>query len=358
MLLPRKPIPGQAVTADLLGEMIDYMQSITPRAGLNVRVSRSKGGAMIDAGQAVTAKKPVRIAPWTVRKHKPQQEGGSAQWEIYLPSGCMIYGEKALPINLYALGAGGHREDAQDWYRISLNEKDGNPTRIRKVTERDESGNLVTRYASVWDWDIVVHVKPQSKIYAVDRMGDPGRCLMYVAAKKAYQPLQTPIIDDAERVKDAWGDAFEAVVAQVTIWDNNTVTITQIEGNNIHMNDDTRHLPNFRLEWWFGVAATTGELSVKDLHCVDPLLSAAGFDLTGPSRTTIPLDAKSVYAKVSTNPLVVSTGISNSVVTVVTDPSDDTSDNDITWLKLYDLCSAAVEKDWRSVSLVNVQVYR
>ena len=355
MTLPRKPSRGQAVRADLIGQIIDYMREITPVEGPNIRVSRTPGGSIISGRPGGGAGASADVAPWTVRKHSTE-DAPDGQWEIWLPPGCMSVGGTLDPVNLAASAASGHAGDKAGWYLLALDEDEGAPTRTEET--EGEGGETVT--VAVREYDIVAHAKTSAKVDGVDGLDAPARRLLYVSARKRLGAGETRTAEEA--AEGTWGDEFSQVVATVKI---GTRTAGQGEPQTFRKVTAAATAPisvagrarsGFDLVWYFEVDAESAALSVTHVYCVRNQLSAAGITLSGPDMTEVTNATSSIYAKIKTNPL--NPSASSGTVEVVTDPSGMTTDDDLTWLRLYSVSHNAVTADWRAQSLANVQVYR
>lgn len=93
MILPRKPVPGEPVTAQLVGRMIDYMRRITPLRGPGVLTQATPGGTIISSAAFGTAAVNVGPFPYEVRvvSKRPTASGVDAQTvlAIYTPDGVL-----------------------------------------------------------------------------------------------------------------------------------------------------------------------------------------------------------------------------------------------------------------------------
>ena len=91
MILPRKPVPGEPVSAQLIGRMIDYMRRITPIAGVRTRVASTPGGSIISALPADVAAQAQGTFPFEVRAVQVSGAGGTPQTvlAIYTPAGVL-----------------------------------------------------------------------------------------------------------------------------------------------------------------------------------------------------------------------------------------------------------------------------
>ena len=92
MILPRKPVPGEPVTAQLIGRMIDYMRRITPLRGNGVLTQATPGGTVISALPSPAAPAGVGPFPFEVQAVDVPGTGGSAAQTvlaIYTPEGVL-----------------------------------------------------------------------------------------------------------------------------------------------------------------------------------------------------------------------------------------------------------------------------
>ena len=93
MILPRKPVRGEPVTAQLVGRMIDYMRRITPLRGPGVLTQATPGGTIISAAASGAAAATLGPFPYEVRvvSTRPTASGGEAQTvlAIYTPEGVL-----------------------------------------------------------------------------------------------------------------------------------------------------------------------------------------------------------------------------------------------------------------------------
>lgn len=314
MTLPVKPQRGQTIRADLIGQIIDYLREITPIQGPNIRVSRTPGGSVISGQPGGGDGAAADTAPWTVRKHVTDGDP-TGQWEIWLPAGCMSVGGDCAPLNPAASAKEGHENDKAGWYALDLTESAG-------------------------IFSVVAHAKTSAKVSGVDELSAPSRRMLYVSAG-----------DETDAV---WGDEFSQTVATVQIASSGeemTRKITQVRATPISVAG--RERSNFDLVWYFGYDAD-GALEVRNVYCLRQLLAVAGMGVTGDTLTEV-TDAAHVYARIDSSNMSDGDGI----ITVEADPEGTTTSGDfVTWLPLYDLTNNAVTADYRSQSLVNVQLYR
>ena len=337
---PRKMAPGERLTAANYNALLDYVKRITPRPGANVKVDYRLGGAVISGTPGGARTDP--LAPFTCRYHDVEE--GDAQWEIYLPDGCVNVGGTCAPINPAASESGGdHEDDQHGWYLLGLDEDSG-------TTGTDEDGNTYR------EWWVSVHAKTSAKMYGVDDLNAPARRLVWVGVRDRLKPPSS--ITDAERYKDIPGDSFSCDVARVRVTtvsdggETETVRkVTQLRKNPVDIADSDLAIGNFGLVWYFSVS--DGELSVENVYCVVQELAAAGISITGDSMTDV-LDASTVYVRIDATDMSDGSGIAE----VLKDPGGTTgSTAHVLWLKLYDMKHNTVTADHRAQSLSNVQLF-
>lgn len=351
MYPPRKMAPGEHLTAAHYNALLDYVRRITPIQGANVTVDYRLAGAVI-SGTPGGGRVDRSLKPWTVRFHATEDDT-DGKWEIWLPPGCMSVGQTLAAINLAASEVCGHDDDKAGWHLLVLDEDEGDAT-----TETTGSGDSqVTTTARTWE--IVAHAKTSAKIYGVDELDAAARRLLYVSARKRLASLQEAQAQTAEqRAKDTWGDEFSQVVARVTVGEmtanGETSGFRRVEQlASAPISVAGRERSNFDLEWYLKVDGETGELSVEKVYCRRIAQSAAGMDLVGPDYVDVTDAESAIYARIETN------GAAENVLSVVMDPSNAASGgNFVTWLRLYGMSHNAVAADYRSSSLVNVQVFR
>lgn len=119
MILPRKPVPGEPVTAQLLCRMIDYMRRITPLRGNGVLTQATPGGTVISALPFPAAPAGVGPFPYEVQAVDVPGTGGSAAQTvlaIFTPEGvlCVDNGVVSTIATATALASQG-----DGWYTYS-----------------------------------------------------------------------------------------------------------------------------------------------------------------------------------------------------------------------------------------------
>lgn len=317
MKIPEPPSKGQPVRAELIRQIIDCLRMFRPIPGPNIRTRVTPGGTIITGTPGGNGAVFAGTEPWTVRRHVTDGDT-DGQYEIWLPPGCMSVGGDCAPLNRAASAKDGHENDKAGWYALDL----------------DESAGV---------FNVVARAKTSAKVYGVDTLSAPARRLLYVSADKV-----------GESASAVWGDEFAQTVATVQIASSGeemTRKITQVRATPISVAG--RERTNFDLIWYFGFDAD-GALEVRNVYCVRQLLAVAGMGVTGDTLTEV-TDAAHVYARIDTSNMSDGDGI----ITVEADPEGTTTSGDfVTWLPLYDLTNNAVTADYRSQSLVNVQLYR
>lgn len=99
MILPRRPVPGEPVTAQLIGRMIDYMRRITPLRGNGVLTQATPGGTVISALPFPAAPAGVGPFPYEVQAVDVPGTGGSAAQTvlaIYTPQGVLCVDDSVV----------------------------------------------------------------------------------------------------------------------------------------------------------------------------------------------------------------------------------------------------------------------
>lgn len=325
---------------------------IAPRAGDQMRASWGAAVAeranecadAIDAlrgpGGLVSFREPSAtvLAPFACRYH--EVEDGGAQWEIYLPDGCVNVGGTCAPINPAAKDSEGHEDDSTGWHSFDLDESAG-------TTGTDADGN------SYREWNVAIHAKTSAKMWQVDDLNAPARRLVWASAVDRLKTTFT----DAERYKDTPGDSFSCVVARIRVTeedvDGETVTHRTVTPQRRTAVDvgDVPAPTGFDLVWYFSVA--DGALAVEKVYCLRQLASVAGMSVTGDQMTEV-TDATWITARIDTADMSSGEGL----ISVVTEQASDEPDTLITWLALYKMVENTVTGDYRIHSLGNVQLYR
>ena len=341
--LPRKPARGEAIRAELIGQIIDYMREITPVQGRNIRISTTPGGSVI-SGQPGGGAAASGTAPWTCRFHRTDDDP-DGKWEIWLPYGCMSCGSTLETGNKPMSEVAGHESDKPGWYLLPLDETEGTA---------DDSG---TR-----QFDVVAHAKTSAKMYGVDGLDDPSRRLLYVDAKKILSSAESAAATSAQLADGKWGDEFSQAVASVSITQaesegetQTTRKITPIYESPISVAG--RVSSNFDLVWYFSFA-DDGSFEVSKVYCVRNGTAVAGINAVGPTMVDVSGAENAIYARVDTNAAAGQAIDGENVVAVVVDPDSTPADQYVTWLKLYDISNNLVAADYRASSLVNVQALR
>lgn len=134
MVLPRKPVPGEPVTAQLLGRIIDYMRRSTPLKGPGITLRAGPGGTVIGVKQSAgsAAGDPADgIYPFLVRFVASEEEGATpidGDYIVYIPQGSLsANGTQADPAD-FGLEeyAEGDYEDVPGWYSLPYVSESGN----------------------------------------------------------------------------------------------------------------------------------------------------------------------------------------------------------------------------------------
>lgn len=357
MIFPQKPQPGQPVRAELIGQIIDCLRMNRPLPGRNVTTDCTPGGTIINGTPGGTAATTgSRLTPWTIRHHKTEgdEEG---QFEIYLPSGCMSVGGTLENLNKAASETSGHDGDGEgvepdppDWRILPIKADEG--------PEDPDPGISQGTTRRFRRFDVVAHAKTAARLDGVDGWEKPAKRYLWVNCERTLSAA-------AASAPQYWGDEFAQTVARIEIGTEYKVDesgtqakayskVTQFVNSQISVAGRPR--TGFDLEWVFHFDET-GALKVKNVYCVRQLASAAGLSLTGATMTDVSsVGETSIYAMIKTNPLDPE---NESPVEVVKKTNEPTSRDDfVTWLRLYDIADNTVRYDYRSQSLVNIQVYR
>ena len=133
MILPRKPVPGEPVTAQLLGRIIDYMRRITPLKGPNVELRATPGGTMICVGAAGAGGSSGEVAgifPFLVRFVPSAEEGATAvqgDYIVYIPAGALAVNGTSPSPGDFGLPSytKGDYEQQRDWYELPYLQESG-----------------------------------------------------------------------------------------------------------------------------------------------------------------------------------------------------------------------------------------
>ena len=356
------PIPQgrDGVTGEWAARLTRRVNALRVLFGNGFRVlSRGPDGVRVEC-VAVAAERAAAapLAPWTVRHHVTEEDD-DGQWEIYLPSGCMSVGEPLQNLNKAASETSGHDGDGEDvkpdpsaWRILPVDESEGS-------AQTRTDGDATETYRA---FEVVAHAKTAARLDGVDAINKPAKRYLWVACRKVLGPNEQQPSDE-DKAKDTWGDEFSQVVARIEVGTRQKQgeeaeeyrKVTQLARAPISVAGRPR--TGFDLEWTFDLD-DDGALEVKKVYCVRQLASAAGITLSGPQMTEVTGAQETVYAKIKTNPI--DTNSNSGSVEVVIDPSDMRTDDDLTWLRLYDMAYNAVKDDcdYRAQSLANIQVYR
>lgn len=313
---PHKVAPGQSVDAAHYNALLDYVLRSTPRMGRNVLFEEKPNGIVISAVAGAAPAAFSGTPPFTVRWHEASMQAGepsgqvAGQWEIYLPDGCVTGTFGYLFVGLApAKESPGHAKDEDGWYRLAV----------------DSVGTAQ---------NIVVHVK-----WPCTRQGY-NLPVAYVYAR-ALSDAQTY---ERQRQQMA-GDLTAATVATVQI------------GQGSRRIRQTRTVPldvavpaaaPFDLQYTFDFTSE-GEAELSRIQAVRQYI-IAGFVPGVGTNANIPLDATYVYLSFDTT-------VNPPAMSVVADPSDTATTDEITWVRLYRLSNGFIMEDDRS-SLYGVVFYR
>ena len=133
MILPRKPVPGEPVTAQLVGRIIDYMRRITPLKGPNVELRAGPGGTMICVGAGGAGGSSGEVAgifPFLIRFVPSAEEGATAvqgDYVVYIPSGALAVNGTSPSPGAFGLPpyTKGDYENQPDWYELPYLQESG-----------------------------------------------------------------------------------------------------------------------------------------------------------------------------------------------------------------------------------------
>jgi len=306
---PHKVAPGEPVDAAHYNALLDYVLRTTPRMGRNVLFDEKPNGIFISAAGGAAAAKSSETPPFAVRWHGGTS--GDGQWEIYLPDGCVTGAYSYLFVALTpAKVSPGHSGDEDEWYRLAVDD-----------VETPQS--------------IVVHVK-----WPCTRQGyNVPVAYVYARAQSSAQSYET------QRQLMA-GDLTSATVATVEI------------GPEIRRIRQTRTVPldvaapdaaPFDLQYTFSFSPD-GEAELSRIQAVRQYVVAGFVSHVGSQNANIPLGATYVYLKFDTT-------VSPPAASIVADPEDTTTTDEVTWVRLYRLSHGFIMEDDRP-SLYGVVFYR
>lgn len=314
---PHKVAPGEHVDAAHYNALLDYVLRTTPRMGRNVLFEEKPNGIFISAAVAAAAAEPSETHPFAVRWHeasKPQAgeptDQGSAQWEIYLPDGCVTGSFSYVFVELTpAKESPGHSGDEAGWYRLA-------------VDDVETAQN------------IVVHVK-----WPCTRQGYnlPVACI--------YARAQSDAQTYARQRELMAGDIATATVATVEIGPEAT-RIRQTR--TVPLDVAAPDAAPFDLQYTFRFSPE-GEAELNTIQATRQY-GVAGFVYVSGQNANIPLDATYVYLRFDTT-------VNPPAVSIVADPNDTETTDEVTWVRLYRLSYGFIMEDDRS-SLYGVVFYR
>lgn len=370
MKLPDPPNKGEPIRAEMFRQLIDYMRSITPVAGPNVKVSHKPGGTLIEVATGGKAVVAPNLAPFTVRLHKTDDDPDGL-WEIYLPSGCCNVGGPCDPLNPPANDTTGHEDDDPAWRSLGTIER-WEALVPEDWTEVDGIQETPRRVV------VEIHVKPSAKEYGVDNINSPARRLVWASLRDDVEAVQMRSYANlnsyaqGQIYKDTPGDVWSCDVATILHvrrtrstdggygYEELTPSITVKQHRTTPVDvavPQGTGISNFDLVWCLAVVEGNGKFSlaleVKAVYCVRQLSAAAGITITGDTMTDV-LNAAKIYARVNVTDLAAGTGIVN----VLKDPEGvSISQPYVVWLPLYDMTHNTITADYRAQSLTNLQLF-
>ena len=118
-VFPPCPTPGSVVSSSWFQRVVDAIRRYHPVAGRGVMLTETPNGTIINcsATGAAYATAAASTRPFAVRWCSWDDGGESGEWQIYLPFGCVIVdGVTAIPSNAAAKDADG--KEIANWYRI------------------------------------------------------------------------------------------------------------------------------------------------------------------------------------------------------------------------------------------------
>ena len=331
---PSKVSPGQAVTAAHYNALLDYVLRATPRRGRNVTLDETPHGVFINAqpGGAQAAGK--ELSPFTVRRHAIYDENGeetSAQWEIYLPAGCVAVRYSCQILNSLASADSEHEDDNDDWYALPW-------------PDEEQLGR----------YNIVIHGKQRT------RMKDENDELSGVSPR-AFAGVErdgaNPLVESETR-GDYCGDTFSATVATVDVESDDKGGTVRTISQAVSAPIVVQGVPDtpFDLVWDFS-PGEDGEKrpTLEGIACIRQHFTVAGCRLDGEEDDDALAgtfkDRDHVWLKIDTS------GAEYAIEIVSSPEGDLVSTDDIAWVPLYMLAFNRVTVDMRS-SLNQVPIYR
>ena len=344
-----RAIGAQRGFADTFNWMLAFCRNLTGGPGVTVDRNDSDHPIIRVRFDESSELRPFAVRSYRLDPESTGEERGKFGWMIYLPKGCVSVIDSCEIINKPMTDYEGH-ENERNWYRLPLDENSPGVYVTRNYSFEGQS-------YSEWEFDIVAHAKTSARLKGVDAIDTTSRRFLYVSAAWAGGPARGPDPND----QAVWGDEFAQDVGTVVLTCKNSGgSLSDFVRTYEHHCKNTlsvqgRVRSGFDLVWYFD-KDNNGKLSVWKVYCIRNLLHAAGITLEGPEMTEVTGAEESIYAKIKTNPL--NPNASEGTVEVVMDPQEITSDDNLTWLKLYSISGNIVSADWRAGALANVQVYR
>ena len=344
-----KSIFAQKGFADTFNWMLNFCRNLSGGPGVTVDRTDSDHPIIRMSRDDVAELRPFAVRPYRLDPESEGEERGKYGWMIYLPKGCVSVIESLEILNKPMTDYEGY-EEKRNWYRLPLDE-----TAPGVWVTRNYSLDGVSY--SEWDFNIIAHAKTSARLKGVGNLDTTSKRFLYISAAWAGGPTRQPDPNDLAE----WGDEFSHQVGTVVITcRNDSGSLSDFARTYLHHTKNAlsvqgRVRSGFDLVWYFD-KDNAGKLSVWKVFCIRNSLSAAGITLTGPEMTEVTGAQESIYAKIKTNPL--NPNANEGVVEVVMDPTGITSDNFLTWLRLYSVSGNKVMADWRAQSLANVQIYR
>ena len=346
---PSRVSVGDSVSASRFNQLVDYVLRTTPRPGANCRTEEKPNGTYIycEPGGAQASGK--ELSPFTVRRHVIYENGDekSAQWEIYLPAGCVVVRSPCGVINPNAADKTDlhHQNDAPAWHALPW--------------PSDEEADKTYR--------VVVHGKqfvyiPEAEEDENQSQGqdppapDPSKVgpAVYVGVEEEGKD---PLVETLTR-NDYCGDVFNAIVATVRVVDagDNKLgyRISQLISAPIVLQGVQSS--TFDLCWTYTPPEqTTDRPSMDGISCLRQSFVAGGMSLAGESDAdalgSTFKDKTFVWLKIDT-----SSGAFAIEVVENTESGIEATD-ELAWVRLYELVENRVVSDERQ-RLNQVPIYR
>ena len=106
--IPAMATPGGAVTAEWGRRVVTAVRALRVKGGPNALVSKNGDGATIEpVGRGVKKFEYNAVRPFSVRWFQTGEDEEEGEWQIYLPSGCVM-------LDILATGEGGTSEDGPE----------------------------------------------------------------------------------------------------------------------------------------------------------------------------------------------------------------------------------------------------